>query len=100
MAAASLLVKWTVPVYALAVLLNWSCAVTVKLMALPAVAVVGPLTAKWLAAAVPTAMALLVPVIELVAVSVAVSVWLPAVFNVALKEPVPLIKALLLGSTA
>ena len=45
-------------------------------------------------------MVLLVPVIELVAVSVAVIVWLPAVFSVALKVPVPLVSVLLAGRTA
>ena len=45
-------------------------------------------------------MALLVPVRLLVAVSVAVIVWLPLVFSVALKEPVPLVKVLLAGKLA
>ena len=40
------------------------------------------------------------PVIELVTVSVAVIVWLPAVLSVALKVPVPLVKVLLAGRTA
>ena len=35
----------------------------------------------------------LLPVIELLAVSVAVIVWLPAVFSVALNVPVPLVKS-------
>jgi hypothetical protein len=39
-------------------------------------------TLKWDAAAVPTAMLPLVPVIELVTVSVAVTVWLPTVARV------------------
>src|SRR5438445_76000 len=39
----------------------------------------------------------LVPVIELVTVSVAVIVWLLAVFNVAIKVPVPLVKVLVLS---
>ena len=75
----------------MAVLLNWSWAVTVKLNAVPAVRSAGALTAKCVAAAALTAIVLLVPVIELVAVSVAVIVWLPAVFSVALKVPAPLV---------
>jgi hypothetical protein len=42
----------------------------------------------------------LLPVIELVVVSVAVSVWLPAVFKVALKLPMPLVSVLFAGNTA
>ncbi len=45
-AALSLLVKRTVPAYPVAVLLNWSSAVTVKLIAVPAVAVAGAVTLK------------------------------------------------------
>ena len=52
------------------------------------------------AAAALTAMVLLVPVIELVTVSVAVIVWLPAVFRVALKVPAPLVRVLLAGRVA
>ena len=37
---------------------------------------------------------------ELVAVSVAVTVWLPAVFRVALKVPTPLVRVELAGSVA
>src|SRR5438034_1285222 len=70
----SLLVKWTVRVSPVCVLLIWSWAVTVKLKALPAVAVAGALTVKWVAVAALTLMALLVPVMLLVTVSVAVSV--------------------------
>ena len=40
------------------------------------------------------------PVIELVTVSVAVTVWLPAVFRVTLKLPAPLVRVELAGSTA
>ena len=46
---------------------------------------------KCVAAAVDTAIALLVPAIEPVMVSVPVMVWLPAVFSVALKVPAPLV---------
>jgi hypothetical protein len=41
-----------------------------------------------------------VPVIEAVAVSVAVTVWVPAVFNVPEKVPVPFVKLEFAGSTA
>ena len=44
------------------------------------------------AAAALTVIVPLVPVMELVTVSVAVIVWLPAVFSVALNVPVPLVK--------
>src|SRR5947199_207804 len=64
-AAGSLLVKWTVPVYPVAVFSNVSSALTVKLNVAPAVALAGELTAKWVAAAGLTA-TLAVPVIELV----------------------------------
>ena len=59
----------------------------------------GALTTKWVAGAV-TLMPLLVPVIELVTVSVAVIVCVPEVFSVALKVPVPLLSVLLAGSDA
>ncbi len=41
-----------------------------------------------------------VPVIEAATVSVAVMVWLPAVFSVAEKVPVPFVSVALAGSTA
>ena len=41
-----------------------------------------------------------VPVIETVIVSVAVIVWLPTVFSVAEKVPVPFVSVELAGSTA
>ena len=74
-----------------------------KLNAVPAVALAGALTATWVAAAAPTAMLPLVPVIELVVVSVAVTVWLPAVRKVALNVCRPLspaAKAKLAGNVA
>src|SRR5439155_23087348 len=43
-AVPSELVKCTVPAYPVAVLLNWSCAVTVKFVFCPAVAVAGAAT--------------------------------------------------------
>ena len=42
----------------------------------------------------------LLPVIELVAVLVAVIVWLPDVFSVTLKVPVPPVNVVLAGRTA
>src|SRR5262245_19289259 len=56
-------------------------------------------TVKVLAAAGLTVTVAL-PVMELVAVSVAVTHWLPAVFSVALKLPVPLVRVVWPGSTA
>ena len=80
-------------------LLNWSSAVTVKLNAVARrSAARRALTTKWVAAAALTVMVLLTPVMLLVAVSVAVSVWLPAVFKVALKVPAPLVNVLLAGN--
>jgi hypothetical protein len=67
---------------------------TVVLCGVPAVAVIE--------AAVPADTAIVpeVPVIELLTVSVAVMVWLPAVFNVALKVLVPFVRVELAGSEA
>src|SRR5438046_1126456 len=90
-AAASLLVKWTVPAYVGFRLPNASRAVTVKLNGLPAVADAGALIEKWVVAAAVTSIVLLVPVIELVTVSVAVIVCDPAVSRVAENVPVPLL---------
>jgi hypothetical protein len=56
----------------------------------PAVAAVGTPTTKCVAAPEPTVIALEVPVIEEVTVSVAVTVWLPSVFKVTWNTPVPL----------
>ena len=81
-------------------MLNASKAVTVKLKAAPTVALLGALTLKCVAAAALTAMALLVPVSEPIVVSVTLILSLPAVFNVALKVPVPLVSVLLAGRTA
>ena len=55
-------------------MLNASSTVTVKLMALPAVADAGALTVMCVAAAAETEILVLVPLIEPVTVSVAVSV--------------------------
>ncbi len=71
-----------------------------KLNDVPAVAVVGALTLKCVAAAAATAIVLLVPVIEEVVVSVAVMVWLPAVSKVTLKVPTPLVSVASAGKDA
>src|SRR5262249_8875450 len=55
----------------------------------PAVALLGAVTANLLVAAADTVMVLLLPVTVVVTVSVAVMVWLPAVFSVAGKGPLP-----------
>ena len=47
-----------------------------------------------------TLTALLLPVSPLLSVSVAVTVWLPAVFSVTLKVPTPLVNVALAGRTA
>ena len=54
---------------------------TVTLKAVPAVALVGALADNVLAAAAATVTDPVIPVIEPVTVSVAVTVWLPAVFK-------------------
>jgi hypothetical protein len=82
------------------VLLNGSSAVTVRLNAVPAVAVLGALTAKCVAGEVLMVMALEVPVIEAFAVSMAVMVCVPAVFSVAENVPVPPLSVLSAGKTA
>jgi hypothetical protein len=99
-AVPSLLVKCTVPAYAAALLLNGSSAVTVKLSAAPPVAVAGAETTKCVAAAALTAIVLDVPAIDAVTISVAVTVWLPAVFKVAENVPAPLVNTEFAGNTA
>src|SRR5437764_911526 len=74
--------------------------VRVVLGGLPEVVPAVGLVAKGVAAGPRTAMAALVPVMELVTRSVAVTVWLPAVLRVALKEPAPPVRVLLAGRTA
>ena len=81
-------------------LLNWSSAVTVKLNAVPLVADAGADTEKWVAAPPDTVIVFDVPVIELVVVSVAVMVWLPAVLSVAENVPTPLVSVAFAGNTA
>ena len=60
----------------------------------------GAYTAKCVAAAALTVTDPLLPAIELLAVSAAVNVWLPAILNVTLNVPVPLARAVLAGSRA
>ena len=72
---------------------------TVKVAALPAVADTGPPTTKCVAAAAAM-FTKAPPVIETFTESVAVSVWTPAVFNVTLKVPTPLVSVALAGKTA
>jgi hypothetical protein len=97
-AVPSLLVKCTVPAYA-AALLNASSAATVNEKAEPAEADAAAETIKCVAAAALTAV-LEVPVIDGVTVSVAVTVWFPAVFKVAEKLSTPLVKMEFAGNTA
>ena len=66
----------------------------------PAVAAVGACTTKCVAAPEPTAIALEIPVIEEVTVSVAVTVWLPRVFKVTRNTPVPLERVEFAGRVA
>ena len=81
------------------VLLFASLAVTVNVTALPAAALAGAADhevrcGRRVDGHVP------LPVSEPLTVSVAVIVWLPAVFKLTLKEPVPLVKVELAGSAA
>jgi hypothetical protein len=66
-----------------------SSAVTVTLIATPAVAEAGALTSYWVADPAMTKTLPDVPVMSAVVVSVAVTVWLPAVFRVNWNIPVP-----------
>src|SRR5437762_219964 len=81
-AAPSVEVKCTVPAYPVAVLLNASSAVTVKLTAHPPRAADRAVTVKCVAAAGLTLMLFDVPVIDEATVSVAVMVCEPAVLSV------------------
>ena len=80
--------------------MNWSCAVTVMLNAVPAATFAGADTKKCVAAPEPTVMLLEVPVIVLVTVSVALMVWLPDVFKVTENVPVPLVRVEFAGKIA
>ena len=69
-------------------------------MGVPGVAVDGAVTVKCVAGAAPTATVPDVPVMELVTVSVAVTVSPPAVCKVTENVPVPLVKVALAGRVA
>ncbi len=77
-----------------------SRAVTVVLNAVPAMALPGAETVKWVAAPAPTAMVPDVPVMVSVIVSVALMVRLPVVCRVAEKLPVPVESVEFAGRTA
>ena len=77
-----------------------SCEVTVKAMAVPALAAAGAETTRRVAGPPVTTMAAELPVIDAVTVSVAVIDWLPAVFSVTATVPVPLVSVASDGSTA
>ncbi len=66
----------------------------------PAVAVDGALSASWVADPALTVIAFVVPVIVFVTVSVAVTVWLPAVLKVTDTVFVPLVRVVSEGRTA
>jgi hypothetical protein len=88
------LVKCTVPAYAGVVLLKRSTAVTVKLNAAPAVAVDGAETTNIEVGPGSAVMTLLVPVIEEVTESVAVTVNIPDFLGDTLKFNVPLMSVM------
>ena len=67
---------------------------------MPAVAVAGAVSTNCVAAAALTVIELLVPRSEAFTVSVAVSVWLPAVSRVTVKVPTPSVNVSSAGSTA
>ena len=60
----------------------------------------GAETLRCVAAAALTVIEAVVPVIDAVTVSVAVTVWLPAVFRVVENDPVPAVKLVLENSVA
>src|SRR5260370_7703465 len=80
-------VKWTVPVYPVAMFWNGSRSETVTLKADPAVALPGAERLNCVAAAGFT-VTVPVPVMELVTESVAITFWLPAVTKVTPPENV------------
>ena len=71
-----------------------------KVAVAPVVTEAGPETVMEANVPAFTAIALWEPVIELVVVSVAVIVCVPAVCKVTLKEPTPLVRAAFTGRTA
>ena len=80
--------------------MNWSCAVTVKLKAVPLLAFPGAETAKCVAVAAFTAMSEDVPLMEAVTVSLAVMVAKPDVLRVAEKFPAPFVSVEFAGRIA
>ena len=81
--------------------MNESSAATTKLNVVPAVMTTGkPLIARCVAAAELTTTLALVPVTLLLFVSVAVSVWPPAVLRVTMNVPTPLVNVASAGNTA
>jgi hypothetical protein len=99
-AAPSVEVKWTVPAYDVAVLLKASSAVTPAVSAVPEIAAEGALTLKWVATAAATTEDPEVPVMDALTVSVAVTLWVPAVLKVTPKVPVPDARVVLAGNSA
>ena len=81
-------------------MLNASSATTETDVGVPAVAEAALVTETCVAAPAETLTVFDVPVIEDVTVSVAVTVWLPAVFRVALNVPVPPASVAFAGNTA
>ncbi len=84
----------------MATLLDESRAETVKLKAVPGVAVAGAVTKKCVAVPELTVMLEEVPVMEEVTVSVAVTVCVPRVFKVTEKVPEPFVRVAFAGNTA
>jgi hypothetical protein len=76
---------------------NWSTAVTVKLNAVPVVAVAGAVTRN---AAATSAVTLNTALPAVIAGAVAEMLRLPADFSVAVNEPVPPVNVVSAGSTA
>ena len=99
-AEASVEVRCTVPPYVVTVFWSASFAVTPTRNDRPAVDEVGAVTSKCVGAAGETAIVAVVPEIAEFAVSVVVTVWLPAVFSVTVKACWPLDSVELAGNTA
>lgn len=99
-ACASVLLNFTAPAYPVVTLPKLSFAVTVKLNAVPAETDAGAVTTSAVADPADTVIFPEEPVIELVTVSIAAIICVPAVFTVALNVPVPFVSAELGGSTA
>ena len=84
----------------MATVLPWaSLAITVKIKTLPAVVLLGAVMTKWVAGAL-TVIVVVLPVTVMAAASKTEMVWLPKVFRVALKVPVPPVRVELTGKRA